>query len=123
VNCLIAGEKAGGDRRGKQSAAMLIASTRREFEPGSGKFIEIRVEDHVDPVNELARIRDMWMLMFADSDMVSVEDYSAIISRKLRELNYASLEEWAGINNLEHNLKDGRIGKRTLSLLIGIGEN
>lgn len=123
INCLMAGEKAGGDRRGKQSAAMLVTSSKREFEPDSGKFMEIRVEDHVDPVNELSRIRDIWMLMFADSDTVNVSDYSNLIEKKLKSLNYKTLEEWAGINNLEHNLKDGRIGKRTLSLLLEMGES
>ncbi|MCS6849549.1 MAG: DUF1028 domain-containing protein [Gemmataceae bacterium] len=53
---LEAGERAGGDRRGKQSAAILVV--RAEGGPGglNDRFIDFRVDDHAEPVRELARI-------------------------------------------------------------------
>lgn len=118
VDCLKAGESAGGDRRGRQSAAILIASRKRELEATSGKFMEIRVEDHSDPLKELERIRDLWVLMFYDNEMVPVEKYKDRIQSRLKELRFNTLEQWAGINNFEHNLKDGMIGRKTLDFLL-----
>lgn len=50
---LKAGEEAGGDKRGKQSAAMLIHD-REEY-----PFLDIRVDDHTDPIGELARLEEV----------------------------------------------------------------
>ncbi len=50
LSAIKAGEEAGGDTRGKQSAALLIASKNPRWE------YNLRVDDHPDPVNELIRI-------------------------------------------------------------------
>ena len=50
IGALAAGESAGGDKRGKQAAALLIAST--EDYPA----LDLRVDDHPDPIVELARL-------------------------------------------------------------------
>lgn len=55
-----AGESAGGDRRGKQSAAMLLTTTE-DFPD-----LDIRVDDHVDPLPELARLLTLWRRHWAD---------------------------------------------------------
>jgi uncharacterized Ntn-hydrolase superfamily protein len=54
VSALEAGQEAGGDRRGRQSAAIYVASTE---EYG---WCDLRVDDHRDPVAELRRIYDVW---------------------------------------------------------------
>lgn len=51
---LRAGELAGGDKRGRQSAAMLIHDGEEHA------FLDIRVDDHADPLAELARLIDVW---------------------------------------------------------------
>ena len=51
---LEAGEAAGGDRRGKQSAAMLLTTTE-DFPD-----LNIRVDDHADPLPELRRLLALW---------------------------------------------------------------
>jgi uncharacterized Ntn-hydrolase superfamily protein len=53
VMALKAGEDAGGDKRGKQSAAMLIHDAE-EY-----PFLDIRVDDHTDPLGELARLEEV----------------------------------------------------------------
>jgi len=53
VKALEAGQRAGGDKRGKQSAALLIAS------PDPRGYHNLRVDDHADPVAELRRIYDL----------------------------------------------------------------
>jgi uncharacterized Ntn-hydrolase superfamily protein len=53
---LDAAEKEGGDRRGKQSAAMLIVRAQPTGKPWLDRVVDLRVEDHLDPVNELKRL-------------------------------------------------------------------
>ncbi len=53
LRALEAGQEAGGDKRGKQSAALLVAS------PASRTYHNLRVDDHPDPVAELRRIYDL----------------------------------------------------------------
>jgi uncharacterized Ntn-hydrolase superfamily protein len=57
---LDAGEAAGGDRRGKQSAALLVERTKGGMSGYTDRFIDIRVDDHPDPVTELKRIYALW---------------------------------------------------------------
>lgn len=53
---LEAGEKAGGDSRGKQSAALLVVRDRAGYGGFNDRYLDFRVDDHADPVRELARI-------------------------------------------------------------------
>jgi len=57
---LDAAEAAGGDRRGKQSAALLVVRTKGGISGYTDRFIDIRVDDHPDPVTELKRIYALW---------------------------------------------------------------
>jgi uncharacterized Ntn-hydrolase superfamily protein len=58
VAALLAGDEAGGDRRGKQSAAVLVART--ELYP----VVNLRVDDHPDAPRELARLLDLFAKAF-----------------------------------------------------------
>jgi uncharacterized Ntn-hydrolase superfamily protein len=53
---LEAGDRAGGDRRGKQSAAVLVVRAGAGPNRFGDRYIDLRVDDHKDPVPELARI-------------------------------------------------------------------
>jgi uncharacterized Ntn-hydrolase superfamily protein len=55
MTALEAAEKAGGDRRGKQSAALYVVRARGG-DGGSDRAVDLRVDDHDDPLKELARI-------------------------------------------------------------------
>lgn len=56
VAALNAGDEAGGDSRGRQSAALLVVSEGRGFGGHTDRWIDLRVDDHVDPVAELSRL-------------------------------------------------------------------
>ncbi|EHP69891.1 hypothetical protein MetMK1DRAFT_00003930 [Metallosphaera yellowstonensis MK1] len=63
LRALEAGERMGGDRRGKQSAAILIV--KEGAGPGGGdKYVDIRVDDSPEPVEELKRLMKMWESYF-----------------------------------------------------------
>src|SRR5207253_6933103 len=53
---LEAAEKAGGDKRGKQSAAILVVRDKGGYGGYDDRMIDLRVDDHTQPVQELARI-------------------------------------------------------------------
>ena len=56
VAALRAGEDAGGDSRGKQSAALLVVRAKGGFNGFTDRAIDVRVDDSPDPVTELARL-------------------------------------------------------------------
>jgi uncharacterized Ntn-hydrolase superfamily protein len=56
VQALQAAEKAGGDIRGRQSAHLLIIPIEKPEEPWKGRKLDLRVEDHPEPVEELVRL-------------------------------------------------------------------
>lgn len=53
---LQAAEREGGDLRGKQSAALIVVAGSPAAVPGGGRLVDLRVDDHPDPVGELARL-------------------------------------------------------------------
>jgi uncharacterized Ntn-hydrolase superfamily protein len=57
---LAAAQKAGGDRRGMQSAALYIAKANGGYGGYNDRYVDIRVDDHPDPINELRRILFLW---------------------------------------------------------------
>lgn len=66
---LVAGQREGGDRRGMQSAAMLVWKDRGGYRGGRDRWIDIRVDDHPTPIEELDRvfrIYDMTLLARED---------------------------------------------------------
>lgn len=64
VACLGAAEAAGGDRRGRQSAALLVVREGGGYGGYNDRWIDLRVDDHAEPIEELARLLEMHRLLF-----------------------------------------------------------
>ena len=64
---LEAGQKAGGDRRGMQSAGLYIAKAGGGYGGNNDRYVDIRVDDHPDPITELKRILVLWRLLFFET--------------------------------------------------------
>lgn len=56
IAALVAGDAKGGDSRGKQSAALLIARPGAGYGGYNDRFIDVRVDDHPQPLKEIARL-------------------------------------------------------------------
>jgi uncharacterized Ntn-hydrolase superfamily protein len=105
LECLAAAQSSGGDRRGQQSAALLV--TRRDG--GYGKLsdvaVDLRVDDHARPVDELRRIYVLHDRLFGVTpreDWLPLErELQDEVRARLAQLGYDSLEAWAGVANLE----------------------
>lgn len=118
---LVAGDAAGGDRRGRQSAALYVVSDTGGYTPGDDLAYDLRVDDHTEPVTELGRLLDIHDLLFkppAQEDLLPLDgDLASEVRDRLRSAGYHDLGSWAGVQNLELRLKDGWIDKTVLSIL------
>jgi len=89
---LEAGQEAGGDPRGKQSAALLVVREGGGYGGGNDRLVDLRVDDHPEPIKELARIRDLHTLYFGETepeDVVAVEgDIREEVMAHLQHLGY-----------------------------------
>ena len=89
---LDAGQEAGGDPRGKQSAALLVVREGGGYGGGNDRLIDLRVDDHPEPIRELARIRDLHTLYFGETkpeDVIAVEsDVREEVVTLLQRLGY-----------------------------------
>ncbi|MGN9911334.1 DUF1028 domain-containing protein [Phytohabitans sp. LJ34] len=129
VAALGAGDRAGGDRRGRQSAALLVVTKGGGYGGGSDVLIDLRVDDHPDPVAELRRLLDIHGLLFGRSDPADLLDLDGPLAEEVAALLAATghppggdgldaaLAAWAGVENLEERLVPGRIDPVVLSHL------
>ncbi|MGM0446595.1 MAG: DUF1028 domain-containing protein, partial [Bacillota bacterium] len=79
VEALSAGQKAGGDKRGRQSAALLVVKENGSYGGYNDKYIDLRVDDHETPIKELKRLLEIFYLYFGDEESEKVELSAAII--------------------------------------------
>jgi uncharacterized Ntn-hydrolase superfamily protein len=124
---LAAGDRAGGDRRGRQSAALLVVALGQGYGGTSDVVADLRVDDHADPVPELSRLLDLHALYFDKPDPATLVELSGPlaeeVARRLAALGYrdrdlgAALASWAGVANLEERLVPGQIDPLVLAHL------
>ncbi|NMD42233.1 MAG: DUF1028 domain-containing protein [Firmicutes bacterium] len=65
LEALDAAQEAGGDSRGKQSAALLVVKPEGGYGGYNDRYIDLRVDDHPDPIKELIRLHGLYMLYFS----------------------------------------------------------
>ena len=103
--CLDAAQAAGGDRRGQQSAAVLVVGPEQGFGGLSDVFVDLRVDDHERPLDDLRRIFEIHQELFVRTPRdkwIDVDDtLRAEIRERLGRLGYERFEDWAGTENLE----------------------
>jgi uncharacterized Ntn-hydrolase superfamily protein len=76
LGALDAGQGAGGDSRGKQSAALLVVREGGGYGGDNDRVVDLRVDDHPEPIRELTRIRDLHTLYFGETspdDVIAVD--------------------------------------------------
>jgi uncharacterized Ntn-hydrolase superfamily protein len=134
---LSAGQKAGGDRRGQQSAALLVVREKGGYEGFTDRYVDLRVDDSRHPIDELKRvfkIYDMTMLSREDqSNLIPVEgNIAKILQRNLKRLGFykgavngmfdeptkKALQDFVNVNNFENRMReDGFIWKSILQYM------
>ena len=82
---LLAGGRAGGDKRGEQSAALVVHRKGAGYD-GSDVIVDISVYDHETPLAELARLVALNDLYFTDSDPADMVEVTPAIARELQQI-------------------------------------
>jgi uncharacterized Ntn-hydrolase superfamily protein len=135
---LNAGQTAGGDRRGMQSAAILVVRKEGGYEGGNDRYVDVRVDEHPSPIKELERIFKIYdMTLLSREDPVNLRkiagDLSIRIQQALVSLGYldsvstdtfsdkakTALAEWTNTNNFENKARnDGTIWQSVVDYLV-----
>ena len=135
--CLKAGQAEGGDKRGMQSAAILVVRQGGGYEGGNDRYVDVRVDEHPRPIEELERIfnvYDMTLLSREDpSRLLRIDrDLSIKIQGALKVLGYLdvlheefsqkvqdAMNQWIAVNNFENKAReDDTIWKSVLDCLL-----
>lgn len=121
---LLAGDAAGGDARGRQSAALCAVAPGAGYD-ASGVLADLRVDEHPDAPTELARILDLHELYFGGPE--GVQPLAGELGDEVRGLLdrvgvrggdvVEDLARWAGEVNLEMRLTSDGIDRRVLDEL------
>src|SRR5690606_38091643 len=80
---LLAGDQAGGDRRGRQSAALLVVAKGQGYGGTSDILADLRVDDHPDPVGELGRLLDLHALYFDRPDPATLLELTGELAEEV----------------------------------------
>jgi len=113
LDCMDAAQKAGGDRRGQQSAALLVVKRDGGYAGLSDSVVDLRVDEHERPLQELRRIHVMHQAIFGETPREEWLEVDDALGQELRErlgrLGYdgdlgESFFAWAGKENLEERV-------------------
>jgi uncharacterized Ntn-hydrolase superfamily protein len=113
IDCLAAAQAAGGDRRGQQSASLLIVERNGGYAHLSDVVVDLRVDDHPRPIEELRRLYALHHRLFGVTPRNEWLQLGGALCDEVRDrltrLGYerelaAALLDWAGVENLEQRV-------------------
>jgi uncharacterized Ntn-hydrolase superfamily protein len=84
IEALRAGQRAGGDRRGQESAALLVAKPGGGYGGNNDRYIDLRVDRHDEPIEELARLLSLHRLYFARPDEDTLIEVDASLQGEIK---------------------------------------
>ena len=135
VAALRAAQAEGGDKRGQQSAALIIEKPAGGYAGFNDRYVDLRVDDHTVPIEELARLLDLHKLYFfepAPHEVLRIDPpLGAEIVRELARVGAyddaeapfgerarTALVDFMHVENLENRVRtDGTIDVQTLDYL------
>jgi uncharacterized Ntn-hydrolase superfamily protein len=108
LECLADAEAAGGDRRGRQSSALIVVEKDGGYAGLSDLVVDLRVDDHPEPIEELRRLHAIHKLLFGHTpreQWLPVDgELRREIAERLGRLGFERLRDWAGVENLEERV-------------------
>jgi uncharacterized Ntn-hydrolase superfamily protein len=114
LEALVAAQAAGGDRRGQQAAALLVVQEGAGYAGLSDVLVDLRVDDHDQPIAELRRLYALHQELFGSTPAASWIDVDGALADELHDrlarLGYEgdlseALPRWAGVENLEQRVE------------------
>jgi uncharacterized Ntn-hydrolase superfamily protein len=108
---LRAGDEAGGDRRGRQSAAILVVKEGAGYGGFDDVDVDLRVDDHEDPCAELERLlglSEFYLTASTDDEKVPVTpEIRAELEALAKRLGHDNFLDYVGAENLEMRVGPG----------------
>ncbi|ABL82602.1 MULTISPECIES: DUF1028 domain-containing protein [unclassified Nocardioides] len=102
---LAAGDEAGGDSRGRQSAALLVVRDGAGYGGLDDIAVDLRVDDHASPIAELTRLlelNDLYLTASTEEEKVPVTpELEAELEELARAAGARDLQAWVGTENYE----------------------
>jgi uncharacterized Ntn-hydrolase superfamily protein len=118
---LRAGDAAGGDARGRQSAALLVVRDEAGFDGRDDVDVDLRVDDHATPIEELQRLLELHEHLNAevpeDERTPDTPELFAEMDSRAQALGHSSFVVWIGVNNYENLGGDGWTATRLVEEL------
>jgi uncharacterized Ntn-hydrolase superfamily protein len=133
---LAAGQAAGGDRRGRQAAALYVARAGGAYGGVLDRYIDLRVDDHAEPIPELQRLLQLhrfYLTRPTPDEFIPIDEalageiqdalrdlgyYSGPTTRTFDQLTREALIAYGGVENLEERLvEDARIDGQVLQFI------
>ena len=127
---LLAGDRIGGDKRGRQSAALLVVGENKGYAGFNDRWIDLRVDDHEDPVPELKRLLKIHRSLFnpaqdarpinkseigwLQSATAKLGFYEGPINGVWNDGLEKALWAWLGLENLEERYQGGPFLEETI---------
>ncbi|MFH5835626.1 DUF1028 domain-containing protein [Proteiniclasticum sp. C24MP] len=136
VSALDAAQHAGGDKRGRQSAALLVVKEKGSYGGYNDRAIDLRVDDHPQPIRELQRLLQLHEMYFQktkeEEKLPAEHEYVEKLQKSLGKLGYykgsmhgrydeetrKSYEQFCGVENFEERMIPGNwLDKNVLDFL------
>jgi len=123
LTALAAGDAAGGDRRGRQSAALFVVREGAGYGGFDDIAVDLRVDDHARPITELARLlalNDLYLTASTEAEKVAITPALAQeMATLVASLGHPDLAAWVGTENYEMRVAaDGTwIDEKVLAIL------
>ncbi len=121
LRALQAGDEAGGDSRGRQSAALLVVREGAGYGGGDDVAVDLRVDDHEQPCQELERLldlNDLYLTASTDEEKVDVDDdLQQELDDRARKLGHRDFIAWVGTENFEMRVGPRWVDQKVLEIL------
>ncbi len=136
LTALAAGQREGGDKRGQQSAALVVCKPGGGYGGFNDRYVDLRVDDHATPIAELSRLLELHKLYHfpaAPQDVLTIDDALGreIVGQLVRvralarhdegpfdDEARAALVAFMHVENLENRVRsDGTVDRQTLNYL------
>ncbi len=118
VEALLAGQQAGGDRRGRQAAGVLVVRENGGYGGNNDRYLDLRVDDHPEPIQKLQKLVASHHVYFGEGDPADLIELSSVAGQLQKILSkqgmyqgeitgiwdqetHQAFEELVGLENLE----------------------
>lgn len=129
---LAAGQTAGGDSRGQQSAALYVVKEKGSYGGYLDRYIDLRVDDHAAPIDELRKLLELHRLYFGATNASNLTRLAGTVTKMVQEMlakagfyagpidgaygpeTKAAFRRWCGVENFEERWRDDDLVDREI---------